>query len=511
MKTIKPAPLPKQNSPQWLWQESSDTAEPTAPRSVDELIEAYKPQLEPKTSGIGAAARGAVQGLSLGFADEITGALESAFTKKTYTQARDESRAAYKEAKDEHPLAFGVGELGGGLATLLVPGLNAAKGAKLATQAGKAALQGAISGAGASEADDLGGVVSDAAGGAALGAGLQGAIGGLAGRYIDSSVRRAATNTTKDLAEGAIPTFQRRFASMKDLAFKELEPDRAFMAAAKRAPEQARDIAEAKARQFGGQTTPIYDKLDKEVGRVPLASIVGHIDSKIAEASKDYGDSGALSSALEEVKDGLIAKAGANKSEDLSHKEVRKWVTGLLKTSFKKMGTISETENAWLAAEAHEVADDFLKGHLQKVGQTVPELSGDLERLTGLNKKIKAYASAEQLMAHKEGRAFWKQDGLSAIADGKVNKIAGIGAAATALATGNPMALGLMAAPAAVSAGAQAVKALDRRASAYLARLIMDAKAGNATAQQAAEAIRAGVPQVLVNQALGGYRMAQGE
>ncbi len=513
MKNLRPPGVPvvkyaKQNDPAWLWQDASDAPQPQADRSVDQILADFAPPKpeEPKTSVLGSVARGGAQGLSLGFADEISGALESAVTNKSYKKARDESRAAYDKARTDNQAAYLGGELGGGLASMLIPGLNAAKGAKLATQVVKAGMQGGVSGLGSSEATDAEGIAKDAAVGVGLGAGLQGVLGGAIGKYVGAAERRAVTNTTKDLAEGAIPTFQRRFGSMKDLAFQELEPDKAFMKAAKTSPEKARDIAEAKLQDFGGQTMPIYGKLDKEAGKIALDEPVSFFNKRIAEVSKDYADGGRLSGALEEVRDALVDKAKANGTDELSHKDVRKWVTGLLKTSFKKIGTIAETENAWLASEAHEVADDFLKGHLKAVRSRVPSLNADLDQLTTLNKKIKAYASAESLMAHKEGRAFWKQDGLSSIADGKMNKLGAAGAVVSALATGNPMMLGLAAAPMAISAGASAVKSLDRKASAYLARLLMDAKAGKATAQQASEAIRAGVPKVLVNQALGGYR-----
>src|SRR5688572_11310673 len=57
------------------------------------------------------AGRGALQGVSFGFADEISGVLRSAFGPKTYTQARDEARARDKAAKEAHPIGFGLSEV----------------------------------------------------------------------------------------------------------------------------------------------------------------------------------------------------------------------------------------------------------------------------------------------------------------------------------------------------------------------------------------------------------------
>lgn len=139
--------------------------------------------------------RGIAQGASMGFADEITGALESAFTDKTYKQARDESRANYKAAKDANPATYGTGEIGAGIATAFVPGLNLAKGASLAKTAGQAALMGGLVGAGQSEESDIIGLAKDTATGAALG----GTLGGAAGYGI----QKAAPLVERGLQKGS--------------------------------------------------------------------------------------------------------------------------------------------------------------------------------------------------------------------------------------------------------------------------------------------------------------------
>lgn len=116
--------------------------------------EATKPKFDPSqpfetaedVSQLESAIRGIVQGVSLGFADEITGALEAAISDKTYAQARDESRKKYEEAKASNPITYGAGEIGGAIGTALIPGLG---GATL----GKLTLQGAAQGLGNSKAD----------------------------------------------------------------------------------------------------------------------------------------------------------------------------------------------------------------------------------------------------------------------------------------------------------------------------------------------------------------------
>jgi hypothetical protein len=113
--------------------------------------------------------RGLAQGASLGFADEISGGVEALLSDKTYEQARNESRANFKRAKDSNPKTFTAGEIGGTIATSLIPGVGAAG------TAGKLALTGAavggLSGLGNSEADSIGGMAIDTGLGAGLGAG----------------------------------------------------------------------------------------------------------------------------------------------------------------------------------------------------------------------------------------------------------------------------------------------------------------------------------------------------
>lgn len=131
--------------------------------------------------------RGAAQGASLGFSDEITGVVESALTDKTYDQARDESRQNNRSAEEQNPGSYTTGSVGGSIATALVPGLNVAKGLSVVGRVGMAAGLGGVDALGQSEAENLsldqlkdvgsgatiGGIIGGA--GEALGAGYRGA------------------------------------------------------------------------------------------------------------------------------------------------------------------------------------------------------------------------------------------------------------------------------------------------------------------------------------------------
>lgn len=148
--------------------------------------------------------RGVAQGATLGFADEITGAIESLFSDKSYTQSRDESRAAYTAAEQANPLTSMAGNLGGSLATTIVPGLNVAKGAGMAGAVKTAALGGGLTGLGSSEADltkgDFAGAIKDTVQAAVTGA----AVGGVAHKVGQKLAGRAADKFDGDVIADAM-------------------------------------------------------------------------------------------------------------------------------------------------------------------------------------------------------------------------------------------------------------------------------------------------------------------
>lgn len=116
-------------------------------------------------------ARGAAQGATFGFADELAGAAETGLdvlTGKTglslddivskYKENRDESRAAYKAAQEASDGAYFAGELTGGIA-IPIPGSGAIKGLSALDKIKRAAKIGTAAGAagslGSSEEDSV--------------------------------------------------------------------------------------------------------------------------------------------------------------------------------------------------------------------------------------------------------------------------------------------------------------------------------------------------------------------
>ena len=191
--------------------------------------------VEPITSAE-ALLRGAAQGITLGFADELAGLAgavsetllgDRSFSEfgQAFKEQTDESRAAFDRARESKPGEFASGQIGGGLASLLIPGGIAAKGAGALAKAGaagkvvgaigrapaiaKAGALGAISEVGASNVDFTDPSAERLAG---VGkAALKGFAVGSAGQAVFSSVLKVAGPKIKEtVAKLGEPSFRRR-------------------------------------------------------------------------------------------------------------------------------------------------------------------------------------------------------------------------------------------------------------------------------------------------------------
>jgi hypothetical protein len=171
--------------------------------------------------------RGAGQGASFGFLDELFGGMnlqvrgqaglyeQGETPQQVYQQARDSQRTANQQSQMAHPGTYITGEILGGAA---VPGLGAAKAAQTGATAvkglgatGRMSLTGAgaggVYGAGVSEADTAGGIALDTAKGVGLGA-VGGVVGAgigkllvLGGRSAGDLVKLIFASTPKNVAE----------------------------------------------------------------------------------------------------------------------------------------------------------------------------------------------------------------------------------------------------------------------------------------------------------------------
>lgn len=165
----------------------------------------------PKPTAGESAARGALQGVTSGWGDELAARIEQGASKVpgvrdiaqamqpegappitdpnvTYEQRRDFKRDQNAAAQKENPLIYGAGNIAGSVAQAAIPGVGQlGRGATAAVRLGGAAASGAMSGAGLSDASDAPGIAQDTAGGAA-----GGVLGGLVGEGIRGIAKGAA-------------------------------------------------------------------------------------------------------------------------------------------------------------------------------------------------------------------------------------------------------------------------------------------------------------------------------
>lgn len=201
-------------------------------RFVQEQVS--KPK-RPETSQMESLGRGAIQGATFGFGDEIYGAGAGAYDKLfgsgdfsgTYSKNRDEVRAANDAARESNPGTYFAGEIAGGVA---LPGaslrvgvkggqlVNAGLKARSAAAARTGAKYGAAYGLGTAEGDVVDqalGTVGGAVGGGITGGLLPGAIqlGGAALRAPIQAARVAA-QPQRIAAEKVAESFSRDAASV---------------------------------------------------------------------------------------------------------------------------------------------------------------------------------------------------------------------------------------------------------------------------------------------------------
>ena len=124
------------------------------------------------------------QGLTFGFGDEIEAAIRAAVPGgPEYKTVRDQIRSQLTAFKEANPSAAITAEMAGAMATMLIPGLNVARGARavqsVPRMVGQGAVEGGVYGLGASEEETLSGMAMDAGTGAVIGAAIPTAITGV--------------------------------------------------------------------------------------------------------------------------------------------------------------------------------------------------------------------------------------------------------------------------------------------------------------------------------------------
>lgn len=198
--------------------------------SEQQVLDYVQQKAKPQVSRMESAGRGALQGVTFGFGDEMYGAAAGAYDKLlgsgdfsgTYERERDAVREANDKAQQANPGTFLAGELAGGLALpfgaakLGVKGIQAANTglkARSAASAKEGMLYGGAYGFGKAEGDPVEQAI-EMAGGAATG----GVVGGLvpgaisaasAALRVPMQAARVATQPRSVAAEKMVEAFGR--------------------------------------------------------------------------------------------------------------------------------------------------------------------------------------------------------------------------------------------------------------------------------------------------------------
>lgn len=196
------------------WKMASDVHK-AAPQESPSMQAGRKADFSIGGVPVGSSVQGAInalQGPTMGFLDELVGAAAAPFGK--YKEARDYVRGATQQFRQEYPVTGALTSAAASAPMMLIGGapVAAAKGmiAPAATTAGRlltagkvGAIQGGVSGAGESTAEDMSGIAADAlktaAQGGALGVAGQGALGVL-GAVGGNVLQRASQTSAADYA-----------------------------------------------------------------------------------------------------------------------------------------------------------------------------------------------------------------------------------------------------------------------------------------------------------------------
>ena len=486
-------PAPKPAAPSGAFDPDAFLKAPAAP--APEAPPAEPPSL------LEAGVRGAAQGVTFGFGDEISGALESAFTDKTYAQARDEARAANKAAREAHPIGYGLGQIVGG-AAVPIPGLGLAGagvglGARIAANAARGALAGGLTAAGESEADltKAGGaeqMVRETAKGGLLGGALGGIIGTAAEKYVQGAEGRANEQLVTDVTGGrATNAGKRVWADEEDVirAARKFGIDKVAKDVDKGAA--AADSAMERVGPMVASVTKAADEKAPGIALEDFTGALGKLEAKYRGNAATVDKADAIAKQIETIKKTYGGTAEAPLAF-VPVDKVRQYGSAIGTEGFAGSG-LQPGATATLQREIWAATKDIVNAHVEKVmGPKIGSKFAELNQEYSALKNI-AGAFRDRSSIPPPNRA---AGGLRNAAE-NVGKVASIG---MSIASGNPL-------PAiATYAGIPLAKAGDRAATQALARLAASARAGSAPAALIQAALAAGVPRGTIEATISAVR-----
>lgn len=340
--------------------------------------------------------RGALQGASLGFGDEISAATDALLSHVpgvrtvaekinqiggeggglpvndpniTYAKRRDSYRKKNAEAQQAHPVAYGAGEVTGAIPTSVAlgnfggflggPASTALGGgtATLGKAIGTGATLGAVGGAGLSTADTAGGVAKDALLGAGLGAATGGVLHG-ATKAVSAAVggagERIADRAGSNLEQGAK---KKAYLAVRDDAVDHVLGEHPGIMRAAAAKDDAAVIREAAPVRAKAQADLASIYGDTPVKPEMVTAPIDNLDARISalRASPKLTDEH-TADALVKIRDALNKKL----TTETTVKDLRALQSDLQGSSYGKApaGDVSATANLAAHAEASKAIGD---------------------------------------------------------------------------------------------------------------------------------------------------------
>jgi hypothetical protein len=469
---------------------------------------------QPPPGVVEAGARGLLQGVSFGFADEIGGALESAFTTRTYREARDEIRANDRAAREAHPWAMGAGELVGGLA-VPIPGLGAIKtaatGASMVAKAAphlvRGAAAGIVGGAGSSEGEGLQEVVQDAAKGGLLGAAAGGVLGAAGEKLFRGAPARATERLVADLTGGRATT-----AGKKIHAAGELVPEVARKFGLDKVARDADSLAPAVKtvrQEVGAKIGSVYEQVDETFLGVRASDVV----KALGEVKKRHSSPAAapLRRQIDQLQKEVRSSWGGGRHDRVPLAKVNELVGDLEAVGFAS-ANVSPTAGTMLKRNVAGAVEKVL----QKRMAEIQEFAGHVKaapsagQSTSLAQSMSAADALRELgvlnrdykgltLIHKMATERAALPPASRAAGGLRNAIGNAvdtGSLVASLATGSPIPY------VAAKVGLPAARAGARAADELLAKLGAAAKAGQLSGELVQQALEAGIPRGVIAAAI---------
>lgn len=399
----------------------------------------------PDASQLESIGRGAYQGATMGFGDELRGYAErgmdavsgmfgDSYTdvnkqlaeqgfkgdigptsgSELYRQSRDEDRDRNYYAQQANPWSYGASNVVGSFAPMLIPGVSVAKGASVGNAALKSGGLGAIMGLGSTEELDVQGA-KDVAKGAALG-GLFGAVG----QGISNKINKATPEnlsreaeiysaqaqglergTRKKLSAGDILEETR----VRNVGRQGLDEDIVTLGASSK--DMAARNQALKSRVMDSRSAD-YNKID-ELGASqfnPVEAAIKVEEKVIGGLNKSYDDTQELIKALDPKLSNILSRGPKN----ISMKEAQELVSSLGKKA--KFDSTRSNEANELAKDVYNSVREYINDSAGKAGEKIG-IQGLKESINKANKQYSIAKDADLLIGNKVAREANKKVSLT--------------------------------------------------------------------------------------------------